>query len=215
MARQSGRKTVLVGGEGESKEVSVIAGLRSVMSVFHRLRPLPQTTPAKSAFHRIRAFSMIAVNPKRIVGNLGLSYVELSLTTASNRIYHMIAKIYLALNAISIGLIGLLYLYDPNLLLARYDLETGSAGMDNMLRSTYGGVFVGASAIFLLGVLSHKRRRGALGFAVIFMAGSAIGRLASIAAVGAPPASIMPLLYYECAAAAIGLILYLRSPSVD
>lgn len=127
----------------------------------------------------------------------------------------MIAKIYLALNAISIGLIGLLYLYDPNLLLARYDLETGSAGMDNMLRSTYGGVFIGAAGIFLLGLLSPKRRRDAIGFAVIFMAGSAAGRLASIASVGAPPASIMPLLYYECAAAVIGLILYLRSKGVN
>lgn len=127
----------------------------------------------------------------------------------------MIAKIYLALNAISIGLIGLLYLYDPNVLLARYGLETGSAGMDNMIRSTYGGVFVGAAAIFLLGILSRKHRHGALGFATIFMAGSALGRLASIAAVGAPPASIMPLLYYECAAAFFGLILYLRSRPAD
>lgn len=123
----------------------------------------------------------------------------------------MIARIYLALNTLSIGLIGILYLYDPNLLLARYGLETGSAGMDNMLRSTYGGVFVGASAIFLLGLLSPKQRRDAIGFAAIFMAGSAAGRIASIVSVGAPPSSIMPLLYYECAAAVIGLLLYLRT----
>ena len=125
----------------------------------------------------------------------------------------MIARIVLALNTISIGLIGIFYLYNPNLLLARYGLETGSAGMDNMLRSTYGGVFVGAAAIFLLGVLSRERRRDALGFLFIFMTGSAAGRIASIAAVGMPPASIMPLLYYECAAAIIALILYLRFPS--
>ncbi len=125
----------------------------------------------------------------------------------------MIARVVLAVNTISIGLIGIFYLYNPNLLLARYGLETGSAGMDNMLRSTYGGVFVGAAAIFLLGVLSRERRRDALGFLFIFMTGSAAGRIASIAAVGMPPASIMPLLYYECAAAIIALILYLRFPS--
>jgi hypothetical protein len=123
----------------------------------------------------------------------------------------MIVRLYLGLNALSIGLIGLLYLYDPNLLLARYGLETGSAGMDNMLRSTYGGVFVGAAGIFLLGVLDGARRRGALGFAAIFMAGSALGRIASIVSVGAPPAAILPLLYYEIAAAIIGVFLYLRT----
>lgn len=123
----------------------------------------------------------------------------------------MMSAAYLAINAIAIGLIGVIYLYDPNLLLARYGLETGSAGMDNMLRSTYGGVFVGAAAIFLIGLLQRKRRRDAVGFAAIFMAGSAIGRLASIVAAGAPPASILPLLYYECAAALIGFVLFLRS----
>ena len=127
----------------------------------------------------------------------------------------MISRIVLALNALAIGSIGLLYLYDPNLLLARYDLETGSAGMDNMLRSTYGGVFVGAALIFLMGALLPRRRRDALGFLTIFMAGSALGRIASIAAVGAPPAAIMPLLYYECAVTIIALVLFVVSPKAD
>ena len=46
----------------------------------------------------------------------------------------MISRIYLALNFAVIGLIAVAYLYDPNLLLSRYGLETGSIGMDNMLR---------------------------------------------------------------------------------
>ena len=74
---------------------------------------------------------------------------------------------------------------------------------------------MGASAVFLVGVFSKSHRRGALGFLTIFMAGSAAGRLASILAVGAPPPLIMPLLYYECAAAVIGLVLYLRAARVD
>ncbi len=124
----------------------------------------------------------------------------------------MLTRLYLGFNALAIGSIGLVYLFDPNILLARYGLETGSAGMDNMIRSTYGGVFVGAAAIFLLGLLDMKRRRDVIAFTAIFMAGSAIGRFASIAAAGTPPATIMPLLYYECAAALIGLILFLRTP---
>ncbi len=122
----------------------------------------------------------------------------------------MASRIFLAFNAIAIGLIGVLYLYDPNLLLARYDLETGSTGMDNMLRSAYGGIFVGAAALFLLGAIHPARRRDSLGFVAIFMIGAAIGRLASMAAVGAPPATIMPLLYFECVAALIALYLYSR-----
>ena len=123
----------------------------------------------------------------------------------------MLARIFLGINALAIGSIGALYLYDPNILLARYDLETGSAGMDNMIRSTYGGVFAGAALIFLIGLLKESSRRGALGFAFLFMTGSAVGRIASIMSVGAPPAAIMPLLYYELAAAAIALFLYLRA----
>lgn len=123
----------------------------------------------------------------------------------------MISRIFLGLNAVLIGLIGLAYLYDPNFMLGRYGLETGSAGLDNMLRSTYGGVFVGVAAIFLFGALRDSRRRDALALAAIFMAGLAVGRLMSIASIGAPPASIMPLLYYEAIAALIAYTLFLRS----
>ena len=120
----------------------------------------------------------------------------------------MIARVFLSFIAISIGMIGVLYLYDPNLLLARYDLATGSAGMDNMLRSTYGGLFLASALIFALGVFVETRRRDALVFVAIFMSGAALGRIVSILMAGSPPATIMPLLYYECAAAVIALLLY-------
>jgi len=124
----------------------------------------------------------------------------------------MISRIFLGFIALSIGSIGILYLYDPNLLLARYDLATGSAGMDNMLRSTYGGLFLTSALIFLLGVFVEARRRDALAFVAIFMTGAALGRIASILAVGSPPATIMPLLYFEIAATVIAIILFLRAP---
>nr|WP_070961293.1 DUF4345 family protein [Hyphomonas sp. Mor2] len=123
----------------------------------------------------------------------------------------MISRIFLGFIALSIGSIGILYLYDPDLLLARYDLAAGSAGMDNMLRSTYGGVFLMSAMIFLLGVFVEARRRDALAFVAIFMTGAAIGRIASILAVGAPPSTIMPLLYFEIAATVIALALYFRT----
>ena len=123
----------------------------------------------------------------------------------------MISRIFLGFITLSVGSIGILYLYDPNLLLARYDLAAGSAGMDNMLRATYGGLFLASALIFLLGVFIEARRRDALAFVAIFMAGAAIGRLASLLAVGPPPAAIMPLLGFEIAATLIALVLYVRS----
>ncbi|MEL7453497.1 MAG: DUF4345 domain-containing protein [Pseudomonadota bacterium] len=124
----------------------------------------------------------------------------------------MISRLFLGFIALSIGAIGILYLFDPNLLLARYDLVTGSAGMDNMLRSTYGGLFLASAAIFAMGVFVARRRRDALAFVAIFMTGAALGRIASILAVGAPPSTIMPLLYFEIAATLIAVALFVRSP---
>lgn len=123
----------------------------------------------------------------------------------------MFSRIFLGFNAVAIGGIGLAYLYDPNLLLARYELQAGSAGMDNMLRSTYGGIFLVSAAMFLFGAVSDKRRRDALLFVAIFMFGAAIGRIASIAAIGAPPPAIMPLLYFEIIMVVIALVLYRRT----
>lgn len=122
----------------------------------------------------------------------------------------MFAQIFLLLNAVAIGLIGLGYLYDPNLLLARYGLETGGIGMDNMLRAAYGGVSIGLAALFLTGVLRPARRRDALGLVTVIMGSFAVGRVASLLMAGSPPSSIMGLFYYECAATLIGLFLYWR-----
>lgn len=119
----------------------------------------------------------------------------------------MISRIFLTINALAIGSIGLAYLYDPNLLLSRYDLATGGPGMDNMLRATYGGLFLGAAAIFALGIFNLKRRRDSLIFVAIFMAGTALGRLASIALAGIPPASILNLLFFEIVMTLIALTL--------
>ncbi|MFN3212062.1 MAG: DUF4345 domain-containing protein [Henriciella sp.] len=125
----------------------------------------------------------------------------------------MISRLFLGFIALSIGSIGILYLFNPNLLLARYDLATGSTGMDNMLRSTYGGLFLASAGIFAMGAFITRRRRDALAFVAIFMTGAALGRIASILAVGMPPATIMPLLYFEIVATLIALALYVRTPS--
>ena len=117
----------------------------------------------------------------------------------------------LILNSLAIGLIGLLYLLDPNLLLSVYGLETGSAGMDNMLRASYGGLYLGSAALFMIGARSAERQRDALAFLALFMAAAALGRVASMIAVGAPPLTIGMLLAYECVVAVLALLAYGRS----
>ncbi len=122
----------------------------------------------------------------------------------------MAARLFLGANALMIGLIGLAYLYNPDLLLSRYGLQAGSAGMDNMLRATYGGLFVAIASLFAWGTVRSERRSDALGLLILFMASQAVGRAASMIFAGSAPEAIMGLFYYECAAVVIGLVLWFR-----
>lgn len=123
------------------------------------------------------------------------------------------ARMILILNAIVIGSIGLAYLVDPNLLLANYGLSVGEVGMDNMLRSTYGGLFVAMAGLFALGSVKENRRRDALGLLALFMGGLAAGRIASLTLAGVPDGSMHMLLAYEATAFAVAVFLYQRTPA--
>lgn len=123
------------------------------------------------------------------------------------------ATVFLGFNAVAIGLIGLGYLYNPNLLLARYGLETGSAAMDNMLRGAYGGLFVGVAAAFAYGAFVPARTTDALLLTLLFMGGFALGRGVSIVRVGSPGRLVSGLLGYEIITSILSAILYARLAS--
>ena len=125
----------------------------------------------------------------------------------------MLVKLFLGANALVVGLIGLAYLYDPDIVLARYGLESGSPGMDNMLRAAYGGLFVGISGVLAWGTVHETRRSDAIGLLILFMGSQEIGRATSTIAAGSPPVTIMGLFYYECAAVAVGFALWWRNTS--
>ena len=125
----------------------------------------------------------------------------------------LMSRIILFVNAAVIGLIGLAYLYDPNVLLANYGLSTDGPGMDNMLRGTYGGLFLCIAGLFGLGALNASRRSDILGLLALFMGGQAFGRLASVAMAGMPDPSILSLLAYEIAVFSIALFLYKQTAS--
>ena len=118
--------------------------------------------------------------------------------------------LFLGANALAIGLIGLGYLWSPNRLLARYALETGTPAMDSMLRSAYGGVFLGMAAIFALGALVPSRTGDGLLFTLLFMGGFALGRIVSLVRVGSPGRAVNALLGYEVVASAVAAGLYLQ-----
>ena len=103
----------------------------------------------------------------------------------------MLARFFLGFNAVAIGVIGFAYLYDPNLLLARYELETGGPAMDNMLRAVYGGLFLAVAGLFTFGAFRQERRRDVLILATLFFAAQSVGRVASISMAGSPPSTVM------------------------
>jgi len=126
----------------------------------------------------------------------------------------VLARTVLVLNAAVIGLIGLAYLYDPNLLLANYGLSADSPGMDNMLRSSYGGLFAAIAVLFALGAVNGSRTSDSLALLALFMGGLAVGRIASIALAGAPDPSMYTLLGYEAAVSVFALFLYRRTADI-
>ncbi len=82
------------------------------------------------------------------------------------------------------------------------------AGLVNMLRGSYGGLFAGMAAIFACGALMPERTADVLLFTLLFMGGIAGGRIVSILRRGSPGLAINGLLGYELVAAAIAAGLY-------
>ncbi|MGD1934692.1 MAG: DUF4345 domain-containing protein [Candidatus Phaeomarinobacter sp.] len=122
----------------------------------------------------------------------------------------LVSRIFLLFIALGLGFVGLNYLIEPNLLLSRYDLSVADADMDNMLRSAYGGIFLAAAAYILLGAIRTDRTHDAVGLVCLLMAGAALGRLVSIAALGPAHPMINALLAFEIVAVMIGGVLYFR-----
>ena len=120
------------------------------------------------------------------------------------------ARLILGLNAIVICLIGFIYLYDPNILLRNYGLSVSDPSMDNMLRSTYGGLFLAMASLFGLGAISTARRAHSLELLSLFMGGLALGRIASLLMAGTPDPSILSLLAYEATASLVAIAFHWR-----
>ena len=105
----------------------------------------------------------------------------------------------LFLIGLTLVFIGITYCVDPNLLLARYALAVTGVSDDNMYRGAYGGLFIALGVAIGYGALSASFRQTATLIALLFMGGFALGRIASVLAVGIPHDQILSLLMFELA----------------
>ena len=122
-------------------------------------------------------------------------------------------RYFLLFTGVTLMLIGIAYCIDPNLLLARYDLSATSASEDNMYRGAYGGLFITVGAAVAYGFRSAAFRFASTVFALVFMGGFAIGRIASIALLGMPHQMIINLLVFEIVSSGLLIWFLFRQPS--
>lgn len=99
--------------------------------------------------------------------------------------------------SIGIGLIGLGYLISPQFMYGLYGIELETVNEANMVRSAYGGLFLGFAALFFLGVRRDQLATPSLIALLTFMGGFAIGRVISIIVDGMPSPLVLSLLVFE------------------
>ncbi len=99
--------------------------------------------------------------------------------------------------SLGIGAVGLGYLVSPQFMYGLYGIGLESVNELNMVRSAYGGLFLGFAALFLLGALSTNLAKPALIALLAFMAGFALGRTVSVFVDGIPSPLILSLIVFE------------------
>lgn len=112
-------------------------------------------------------------------------------------------RYFLLVVGTTLALIGIAYCIDPNLILTRYELNVSSASEDNMYRGAYGGLFITVGVAVACGYFSESIKQISTLIALIFMGGFAIGRVASVLAIGMPHQQIVSLLVIEMVSSAL------------
>ncbi len=99
--------------------------------------------------------------------------------------------------SIGIGFIGLGYLISPQFMYGFYGIDLETVNEANMVRSAYGGLFLGFAVLFFLGVRWYQLATPALIALLASMAGFAVGRVVSIIVDGMPSPLILSLIVFE------------------
>ncbi|MEM7585322.1 MAG: DUF4345 domain-containing protein [Acidobacteriota bacterium] len=109
--------------------------------------------------------------------------------------------------SLGIGVIGLGYLISPQFMYGLYGIEIETVNEANMVRSAYGGLFLGFGILFLMGSLRDQFARPALIALLTFMASFAVGRIVSIVVDGMPAPLILSLIVFEIVYSALAAYL--------
>ena len=88
--------------------------------------------------------------------------------------------------ALGLGAIGCGYLVSPQLIYGLYGISLDSVNEFNMIRSAYGGQFLGFAVLFLLGATNPRLSKPAIVGLFTFMASFAGGRIVSAVVDGKP-----------------------------
>ena len=99
--------------------------------------------------------------------------------------------------SIGIGFIGLGYLISPQFMYGLYGIDLETVNEANMVRSAYGGLFLGLAVLFFLGVRRYQLATPALIALLTSMAGFAVGRVVSVIVDGMPSPLILSLIVFE------------------
>ena len=105
--------------------------------------------------------------------------------------------------SLGIGVIGLGYLFSPQMMYGLYGIGLETVNEANMVRSAYGGLFLGFAVLFFLGARRDQLATPALVALLTFMSGFALGRIVSVLVDGVPAPLILLLIVFEITYAAL------------
>lgn len=101
---------------------------------------------------------------------------------------------------------GVLYIFNPQMMLADAGMQLRSVNEFHVIRTAYGGAFLGTAAVFFMGAWRSELRRGALLAVVLLLGGYAFGRLVSMGLEGAPAPLYFGILSAELVFVALALL---------
>jgi hypothetical protein len=107
--------------------------------------------------------------------------------------------------------IGALHLVAPQMMMDAPKVQLTSTNHFHVIRTAYGGAYLGIAALFLLGLLRPTYERTSLIAVALLFCGFAVGRLYSIAVDGLPVPLYLAVLAFELVFATLALLALRKS----
>ena len=120
-------------------------------------------------------------------------------------------RIVLALAALEICGVGLVYLAAPATMLAMNGMALAGVNEAHATRAAYGGLFVAFGALFALGAVDARMTRPSLVALATFMVGFAVGRIVSLVADGWPTPAFLGALASEIVFGGLAVAMLIRA----